>query len=190
MMTIGSRVRVLRLAFRGWSMSFIRDLGNCSRKLSMTFSTMQQGFVKKMANNLEMKERFDLLMGALTAQDHKKALEGKRKNIEAEDSAVRRQLWGWKDSEVSDEEMGDQIVLGDIRTENHNATSSPPGIAKTLAAVGLAAAGLGAGAALPIAAYQLFKPDTNVVVQPTAPTVDTDTDTKYGLKIYRGREAQ
>ena len=87
-----------------------------------------------------------------------------------------------------DEEMA--VRIGDESHIHYHNESKPvsekaSGIAKTLAAAGLAAAGLGAGVALPIAAYQLLKPDTNVVVQPTTPVVGTDTDTKYGLKIFR-----
>ena len=58
----------------------------------------------------------------------------------------------------------------------------PSSIGKTLAGIGLAAAGLGTGAALPIAAYQLLRPDTNVIVPPS---VDTDTDTRYKLRVFR-----
>jgi len=112
--------------------------------------------------------------------------EQQRRNREAEESAVRKNVWGWKGEEVPEDEMGDQIVLGDLKTENITYANPPQtqssGIAKTLAAAGLAAAGLGAGVALPIAAYQLLRTDTTVVVPPS---VDTDTDTKYGLQIYR-----
>ena len=127
-------------------------------------------------------------MGTLTAQDHKRALEQSQRNQEAEANAVRTNVWGsdGASSDIEDEEMGDQIVLGDLKTYNTTTPAPQPkpesNIAKTLAGIGLAAAGLGVGAALPIAAYQLLRPDTNVIVPPS---VDTDTDTKYGLKIFR-----
>ena len=136
--------------------------------------------------------RLNLLMGTLTAQDHKRALEQSQRNQEAEANAVRTNVWGSDGGggESEDDEMGDQIVLGDLKTYNTTTPPSPPkpesSLGKTLAGIGLAAAGIGAGAALPIAAYQLLKPDTtNVVVQPTNPVVGVDTDTKYGLKIFR-----
>ena len=129
-------------------------------------------------------------MGTLTAQDHKRALEQSQRNQEAEANAVRTNVWGsdGASSDIEDEEMGDQIVLGDLKTYNTTTPAPQPkpesNLGKTLAGIGLAAAGLGVGAALPIAAYQLLKkPDTTNVVVP--PSVDTDTDTKYGLKIFR-----
>jgi hypothetical protein len=88
--------------------------------------------------------------------------------------------------------MGDNIYLGDVtltsteeRPQIHQRESG--GIAKTLAALGLAAAGLGAGAAIPIAAYNMTRPETNVVVKPPS-VIGDDTDTRYGLKIYRGED--
>lgn len=128
-------------------------------------------------------------MGTLTAADHKRTLDEQAKNREAESAAVRKHAWGGgvEVSGLSEEDMGDQIVLGDIRTENHHAAPQPStgsNLAKTIAAAGLAAAGLGAGAALPIAAYQLLKPATNVTVnQPSLE--DTDTNSQYGLRIFR-----
>lgn len=136
--------------------------------------------------------KLNILMGTLTAADHKKSLEEAQRNREAESAAVRKHVWGSSGSEAltSEEDMGDQIVLGDIRTEHHHAAPQPStgsNIAKTLAAAGLAAAGLGAGAALPIAAYQMFKqqPSTNVIVPNDT---DTDTNTQYGLRIFRDEQ--
>lgn len=140
--------------------------------------------------------KLNLLMGTLTAADHKKSLEEAQRNREAESAAVRKHVWGASGSEAltDEEDMGDQIVLGDIRTEHHHAApplpSATSNIAKTLAAAGLAAAGLGAGAALPIAAYQMFKqPSTNVIV-PTDTDTDTDTNTQYGLRVFRDKQQQ
>lgn len=132
-------------------------------------------------------------MGTLTAADHKRTLDEQAKNREAESASVRKHVWGSSGSEAltSEEDMGDQIVLGDIRTDNHYTPPQPSttsSIAKTLAAAGLAAAGLGAGAALPIAAYQMFKQAPTNVIVPT--DTDTDTNTKYGLRVFRDAEQQ
>ena len=114
------------------------------------------------------------------------AWEGKqlRKNREAEESHVRRTVWGEQDSGGGggvDDEMGDQIHFGDITQHHHHSKpAGMSGIAKGLAAAGLAAAGLGAGAAIPIAVGYL-----NKAAQPPAVGIDTDTNTKYGLQIYR-----
>lgn len=90
-----------------------------------------------------------------------------------------------------DEQMG--VRIGD-EIHYHNTQATKPvkseqqtqgsSLGKTLAAAGLAAAGLGAGVALPIAAWNMTRPDTQVVVEQN-PGIDTDTDTQYGLKIYR-----
>ncbi|WP_436716577.1 hypothetical protein U8335_03955 [Roseiconus lacunae] len=73
------------------------------------------------------------------------------------------------------------------------AASPATSIAKTVAAAGLALAGLGTGTALPIAAYNLTKPAADAVVErietprpDPAPAPTIDTDTRYGLQIYRG----
>ena len=154
----------------------------------MTSSTLPPEAQQKSVKYWEKMGNLNLLMGALTAADHKKSLEEAQRNREAESAAVRKHVWGSSGSEslTSEEDMGDQIVLGDIRTENKYeaaAPSSSGNLAKTLAGVGLAAAGVGTGLALPIAAYQMLKPATNVVV----PT-DTDTNTEYGLQIFREAE--
>lgn len=156
----------------------------------MTSSTLPPDAQKKSVKYWEKMGDLNLLMGTLTAADHKRTLKEQAKNREAESAAVRKHAWGASD-EMGEEELGDQIVLGDIRTEHHHAAPPAPSatsnIAKTLAAAGLAAAGLGAGAALPIAAYQMFKQAPNVIV-PT--DTDTDTNTKYGLRVFRDAEQQ
>jgi hypothetical protein len=59
------------------------------------------------------------------------------------------------------------------------------GIAKVVAASGLAAAGLGSAAAIPIAAWNLARPAQTTVVQEAPDFEDTDTDTKYNLRIFK-----
>lgn len=99
-----------------------------------------------------------------------------------------------KTSEPMDKQLEEEMAvrIGDeshIHYHNESKPSSDQasGIGKTLAAAGLAVAGLGAGIAAPIAAYNLTRP-TTAVVQPASPVVDTDTDTKYGLRIYRDEQ--
>ena len=97
-----------------------------------------------------------------------------------------------------DEEMavriGDEshIHYHNAPTNETNTTTPPPSqekdqskgsLAKTAATIGLAAALGGAGLAAPIAAYNLTKPSSPSVTVVEDPTVDTDT--KYGLKIYK-----
>ena len=131
-------------------------------------------------------------MGVITAQDHKKKLAEQNKNIEAENKYVREHVWGASETLGSeDDEMGDNIYLGDIRmeSERQQTTQAAPAssLAKTLGMAGLAAAGLGVGAAAPILAYNLTKPavEQTFVEDPTV-----DTDTQYGWKIYRDEEQQ
>lgn len=96
--------------------------------------------------------------------------------------------------EPMDEELGEMAVNVGNETYVHNAAPpvapAPPesklaGAAKVLAATGLAAAGLGTAAALPIAAYGLMKPDAAPVTVEVPRQEDRDTNTKYNLRIYR-----
>lgn len=137
--------------------------------------------------------RLNHLMGTITAQNHKRGLEQQQKNMEAEAAAVRRNVWQSDGAEVSDDEMGDNINLGDIYEQHyHTPDGKPnptptqpekPSIAKTAALLGLSLLGAGAGAAIPIAAWNMTRPMT-----PSVTDTDTDTDTKYGLRIYRDSE--
>jgi hypothetical protein len=156
----------------------------------MTSSTLPPDAVKKVTTYWEKMGNLNLLMGTLAAQDMKRGMDESSKNREAESAAVRERVWGvgGGGGEMSEEEMGDQIVLGDIRTENRYITPEPSktsSIGKTLAAAGLAAAGLGAGVALPIAAWNMTRPDAATFVDTDT---DTDTNSKYGLKIFRQEE--
>lgn len=76
----------------------------------------------------------------------------------------------------------DTVSVGNEIHHHHPAPPTPlppkPSVAKSLAAAGLAAAGLGIGAAAPIAVWNLTKDATEVIE-------GDDTDTKYGLKIFR-----
>lgn len=108
-----------------------------------------------------------------------------RKNREAEEAHVRKTAWGSNDSN-SEEEMGDVTYLGDI-THHHppqQQAKASSGLAKTLGAAGLAAAGLGAGTALPIVAWNLTRPNAPAVIA----TPDTDTNTQYGLRIIKDEQ--
>ena len=124
-------------------------------------------------------ERINLLSGVLGSKQLKWEMEQHRKNREAEESHARKHIWGAKDDGNTDD-VGDNIYLGDIQTHNHSSRSGSGGIAKTLAAAGLAAAGLGALATAPIIAWNLTRPDTQIV-SPADPTIDTLNDVKPGF---------
>lgn len=80
-----------------------------------------------------------------------------------------------------EEDMDDTTYLGDITEQHYHTPSAAGNIAKTLAAAGLLAAGLGTAAALPIAAYNMTKGEA---VAPT-PVTGPDSDTQYGLRVFR-----
>jgi len=104
-----------------------------------------------------------------------------RKNREAEEAHARKVVWNAGD-EVADDEMGDQIQIGDTSHQHyHGEQARGSGLAKTILCAGLAAAGLGLGAAAPIVAYNLTK-------QPTTEEPASDADTKYGLRIYQEQQ--
>lgn len=98
-----------------------------------------------------------------------------RKNREAEEAHARKVAWGASD-EMADDEMGDQIQIGDTQNHFHNEGSKGGNLAKALLCAGLAAAGVGLGITAPIVAYNLTK-------QPASEA--SDTDTKYGLQIFK-----
>lgn len=87
---------------------------------------------------------------------------------------------GTPTSELVDGELGEMAVSVGNEVHNYPAPKSG-GLAKTIAAVGLAAAGLGTGAAVPIAAMQWMKNDSP---QTTIKAIG-DGDTRYGLRIFK-----
>ena len=97
-----------------------------------------------------------------------------RKNREAEEAHARRVAWGA--GEMNDDDMGDQIQIGDTQNHFHNGAPRGSGLAKTILSCGLAAAGLGLGMTVPILAWNMTK-------QPSAE--GSDTDTKYGLQFFK-----
>jgi hypothetical protein len=94
-------------------------------------------------------------------------------------------------SEVNESEKPDEpmeIKIDSPTTVTHHHTTPPPPQTSTLAKLamaGVAAAGLGSGIGIPLAvmSYMSNKPVPVVEAQ-------SDTDTKYGLKIYRPSEAE
>lgn len=82
-----------------------------------------------------------------------------------------------------DESMGVSVGNETI-TNNYHQPQTPSkssSVATALVAAGLTAAGIGVGAAAPIAAWNL----TRQQASPSEVIQDTDTDTKYGLQIFR-----
>lgn len=102
------------------------------------------------------------------------------KNIEAEDAAARRALFGEKDNPKASDDMG-QFILGDVTNPTPIVVNSPPqqqgsGLGKVLAGAAMGAALLGvpfAGVA-GFALSKLMSPPAPVV--PTNPTEDTTVD--------------
>lgn len=82
------------------------------------------------------------------------------------------------------DDMG--VAVGNEIHHHHQQPKAEPAstVAKTLATAGLAAAGLGAGISAPILAYNLTRPDKPA----QADTAFVDTDTQYGLRVYRDPE--
>ena len=99
-----------------------------------------------------------------------------RKNREAEDAAVRKKAWDAQDNgTMSDEDVGDTTYLGDITTHTHQQRS----LFGTLAGLGLAAAGIGAGVTLPIAAWSYFIGDNQAEVATDTVSVDPSASSQY-----------
>ena len=132
--------------------------------------------------------KLNLLAGTTAVQQLRQDAEHSRKNREAEEGWVRKNFWGYEDN-MAEEEMGDNITLGDTTT---NVFSEKQGssLGKNLAlAAGLGAAGLGlagagtiAGLATAGATYYLTR-DGGDAVQ--APPDFNDNDTKYGIRIIK-----
>ncbi|NNE62383.1 MAG: hypothetical protein HKN35_15935 [Woeseia sp.] len=144
----------------------------------------------------DRKGRLELLSGVTAEQQLRWNAQQERKNREAEDAAVRKHFGEEAKPEEEGEDVGDNIVLGDVtETHNHPAPIQPPpptpsptaGLAKTLAALGLAAAGIGTGSAIPIMAWNWTRgaDDTNDTA-----VIDDDADTRYRLEIFRPDEQE
>lgn len=102
-----------------------------------------------------------------------------RKNREAEESHARQIAWGAADT-MADDEMGDQIQIGDTANHYHGEKSSDSNnLAKTILCAGLAAGSAGLGVTAPILAWNLSRP------QPIEEVSGADADTKYGLQIFK-----
>ena len=80
--------------------------------------------------------------------------------------------------------MGDTF-LGDV-TQHHHAAVKTGSSARTIAAAGLAAIGLGIATSLPIAVWQMFQQSNNQNETTQSPA--NDSDRQYGLMIYRDEQ--
>lgn len=114
------------------------------------------------------------VLGFKTLQAHQKR---QAANIAAEDAAVRKQLWGEKTNTAEGDDMGDQIVLGDLTHPTPIIVNQPQqnGLGKVLAGAALAATLIGVPAA-GVAGYaisQLLNKQENTT---TAPTNESDVD--------------
>lgn len=132
---------------------------------------------------------------AVGLEDHRRMLRDSARRV-ADSHRAQMSALGMS-PEVEDDEMGNIVITGDINGANakeiidalsgqraDTSATQPPqtnpqekgGIGKTLAVAGLAGLMAGAGAGVPLAWYLMNQ-------QPAAQ--DTDTNTKYGLKIFR-----
>ena len=149
------------------------------RSEQMTPNQKRQSLVTRYFDRLG---RLNHLTGIIGAQDLKKGQEASRKNREAEEAFVRKNVWGVGDEEM-EEEMGDTIFLGDISmNEEKDMRTQPPqqnggmSTGKKLAIAGLAAAGMGAAGlmgatavAVPTAAYMYMNRDKGEFVDSGEP---------------------
>jgi hypothetical protein len=126
----------------------------------------------------EKRERLSLWQKTMGLQQQEWSNQQQRRNREAEEAHVRKSVWG---EASSNQEVGDTF-LGDV-TQHHHAAVKTGNSAKTIAAAGLAAIGLGIATSLPIAVWQMFQ-QTNNQNEATQPPAN-DSDRQYGLMIYR-----
>lgn len=138
---------------------------------------------------------------AVGLEDHRRTLYRYQQRVEDSHRSMADAAGFAIDREVSDEDMGDIVITGDIQVGSSNqvasvldairnretssmqpaptATPSPTsGLSKTLATVALTSLGLGAGAALPIAAWNLTRADTTIISGK-----DTATDVSPGFGV-------
>ena len=117
------------------------------------------------------------------ARNIKRQADNTNRNIQAEDAAVRQQMWGTSET-GEDEEMGDQTVLGDIfMAQQPKQQSNGSGLGKLLLATAM-------GAAVPTAgvmwlASEYLPPlieklgDRPPAIQPVKP--GDEPDVEFGL---------
>ena len=121
-----------------------------SRKQSNQFSENSESPQKMTAEYWDKMGKINLLTGMTGAQQLRWEARQAQKNREAEESHARRVAWGDNGGSSPEEDMGDQITLGDVTHVYETAArQEKAGISKTGAMLaGLAAAGmLGTGAA-------------------------------------------
>jgi len=100
-----------------------------------------------------------------------------------QDGTLMQQTDEPMDKQIEEEmavRIGDEshIHYHNEQKEPQQVPQASSGLGKALATAGLAAIGVGGAASLPILAWNLSRQDQQAVV-------DTDTDTQYGLRIYR-----
>lgn len=115
-------------------------------------------------------------LGVTAVQNLEDEAERIRKNREAEESYVRRKVWGSSEESTGDEEMR-QTVLGD-----YNITQIPQQ-SSSLGPLILGAGLLAAGAGLPIAAYLASQPKAVTPAKNTTINQGLDEDTTIQLTL-------
>ena len=108
----------------------------------------------------------------------------RQKSIERLVKKTQDGTLGQATSEPMDEES-ETVNVGNEIHHHHGQPKTTSPLVKGIATAGLAVAGLGAGVAAPIAAWNLTRKIAPAVTE--QPTME-DTDTKYGIRIFRGEE--
>lgn len=131
---------------------------------------------------------------AVGLENHRQTLADAASRVRDSHRAQMKAM-GMDVDEAESPDMGNIVITGDINTKDpaavidslssqQSAQKQAPAkptssLARTLAAAGLVLA----GSAAPIAAWNLTRPSqpSEAITEPA-----TDTDTQYGLRIYRG----
>ena len=147
--------------------------------------------VQKVVNYLNRKGKLELWSGVLANQMIQDHQHEQRRNQAAESAFVRRQVWGEKQEDPSEADMGTTIV-GDVTNPTPIVINSQPqqqssGALKTLAILAAGALIPGAGIGGYLASQMLSKPTTETTA-PEDQTLDLgllrfeDLEPKEGTK--------
>jgi len=139
---------------------------------------MQQENIAKTVTYWEKLGKLNILTGITAAQQLRWEAKQQQKNREAEEAYTRKTVWG-QDSNNEDE-MGDNIYLGDVQIDNKELQKS--NTFKNITSLGLAVAGIGVGVSAPIAVWNL----TSDKSLDKSVEVSTETDpVGYEISIFR-----
>ena len=140
-----------------------------------SLSSSQQ-MKSEVVDHLDRRGKLSLWLATMAGQRLQHDNEAHIKNREAEERHVRKHVWGYKEPEPEDDDMGTQTILGDVQYPAPVVVAPQSRSLSPLLAAALGAALPGVGAAGYFANAILNQP-----TEPTPITESIDTTIEIGL---------